>query len=96
MRVNGTLVANDSTAVLRAARSGHGIALLNEIEVLDDLQAGRLCRLLKDYPSQILPVYVIYPSRRNLAPRTRVVMEFVIEQAREIQALLATNTDELV
>jgi DNA-binding transcriptional LysR family regulator len=94
--VNGTFIANDSTAVLRAARSGHGIALLNEIEVLDDLQAGRLCRLLKDYPSQILPVYVIYPSRRNLAPRTRVVMEFVVEQAREIQALLATGNNVLV
>jgi DNA-binding transcriptional LysR family regulator len=96
VRVSGAFIANDSTAVLRAARSGHGIALLNEIEVVDDLQAGRLCRLLKDYPSQILPVHIIYPSRRNLAPRTRVVMEFVIEQAREIQALLATGSNVLV
>jgi DNA-binding transcriptional LysR family regulator len=94
--VTGAFIANDSTAVLRAARSGHGIALLHEIEVVDDLQAGRLRRLLKDYPSQILPVHVIYPSRRNLAPRTRVVMEFVIEQAQEIQALLATGTNVLV
>jgi DNA-binding transcriptional LysR family regulator len=96
VRVNGAFIANDSTAVLRAARGGHGIALLHEVEVLDDLQAGRLCRLLKDYPSQILPVHVIYPSRRNLAPRTRVVMEFVIEQAREIQAFLAAGTNVLV
>jgi DNA-binding transcriptional LysR family regulator len=96
VRVNGAFIANDSTAVLRAARSGHGIALLHEVEVLDDLQAGRLCRLLKDYPSQILPVHVIYPSRRNLAPRTRVVMEFVIEQAREIQAFLSAGTNVLV
>jgi DNA-binding transcriptional LysR family regulator len=94
--VDGAFIANDSTAVLRAARSGHGIALLHEVEVLDDLQAGRLRRLLKDYPSQILPVHVIYPSRRNLAPRTRVVMEFVIDQAREIQAFLATGTNVLV
>jgi DNA-binding transcriptional LysR family regulator len=89
--VDGAFIANDSVAVLRAVRNGHGIALLHEIEVVDDLQAGRLCRLLKGYPSQILPVHVIYPSRRNLPPRTRVVMDFVIEQAREIQALLATR-----
>jgi LysR substrate binding domain len=89
--VNGAFIANDSAAVLRAVRDGHGIALLLEIEVVDDLHAGRLCRLLKDYPSQMLPVHVIYPSRRNLAPRTRVVMDFVIEQTREIQALLATD-----
>jgi DNA-binding transcriptional LysR family regulator len=91
--VNGAFIANDSAAVLRAVRGGHGIALLLEIEVVDDLQAGRLCRLLKDYPSQMLPVHVIYPSRRNLAPRTRVVMDFVIEQTREIQALLATGAN---
>jgi DNA-binding transcriptional LysR family regulator len=54
--VKGAFIANDSVAVLRAARSGHGIALLHEIQVVDDLQAGRLCRLLKDYPSQILSV----------------------------------------
>jgi DNA-binding transcriptional LysR family regulator len=94
--VKGAFIANDSVAVLRAARSGHGIPLLHEIQVVDDLQAGRLCRFLKDYPSQILPVHVIYPSRRNLPPRTRVVMDFVIEQAREIQSLLATGTNVLI
>jgi DNA-binding transcriptional LysR family regulator len=95
VRVSGAFIANDSAAVLRAVRGGHGIALLHEVEVVDDLQAGRLCRLLKDYPSQIVPVHIIYPSRRNLAPRTRVVMEFVAEQMREIQALLATGEDVL-
>jgi DNA-binding transcriptional LysR family regulator len=94
--VNGAFIANDSVAVLRAVRAGHGIALLPEIEVVDDLRAGRLCRLLIDFPSQIVPVHIIYPSRRNLAHRTRVVMDFVIEQARAIQALLATGADVVV
>jgi DNA-binding transcriptional LysR family regulator len=91
VHVSGAFIANDSVALLRAVRAGHGIALLPEIEVLDDLHAGRLCRLLIDYPSQIVPVHIMYPSRRNLAPRTRVVMDFVVEQAREIQALLAAG-----
>jgi DNA-binding transcriptional LysR family regulator len=91
--VNGAFGANDSVAVLRAVRAGHGIGLLPEIEVVDDLRAGRLCRLLIKYPSQVVPAYIIYPSRRNLAPRTRVVMDFVVEQAREIQALLQTGAN---
>jgi DNA-binding transcriptional LysR family regulator len=95
VRVNGALIANDSVAILRAARAGHGIALLPEVAVVDDLHSGRLCRLLIDYPSQTLPVYIVYPSRRNLAPRTRLVMDFVVEQAREIQALLASGADVL-
>jgi DNA-binding transcriptional LysR family regulator len=96
VRVDGAFIANDSVAVLRAARAGHGIALLPEVTVVDDLHTGRLCRLLADYPSQIVPVYVMYPSRRHLAPRTRVVMEFVVEQVREIQASLASGADVLV
>lgn len=94
--VNGAFIANDSVAVLRAARAGHGIALLREIEVVDDLRAGRLRRLLINYPSQITPVYIIYPSRRNLAPRTRVVMDFVVEQMQELQALLKAGADVFI
>jgi DNA-binding transcriptional LysR family regulator len=96
VNVNGAFIANDTVAVLRTVRAGHGVALLPEIEVVDDLRSGRLCRLLTDYPSEIEPVYIIYPSRRNLAPRTRVVMEFVMEQAREIQALLKTGAEVLI
>lgn len=91
--VTGAFIANGSVAVLRAVRAGHGIALLREIEVADDLRAGRLRRLLINYPSQTAPVYVIYPSRRNLAPRTRVVMDFVVEQMHELQVLLKAGAD---
>ena len=68
----------------RAARAGHGVALLPEIQLIDDLRAGRLFRLMEDYQSQRVPVHIVYPSRRNLAPRTRVVMDFLVEQTREI------------
>ena len=95
MRVSGGFIANDSQAVRRAARSGHGIALLPEFQVIDDLRAGRLFRLLEDYPSQIVPVHIVYPSRRNLAPRTRVVMDFLVELTREISALLAQGAEVL-
>jgi DNA-binding transcriptional LysR family regulator len=95
VRVNGTFIANDSAAVRLAARAGHGIALLPEIMIVDDLRAGRLYRLLNDYPSQLVPVHIVYPSRRNLAPRTRVVMDFLVEQARETTALLAAGAEVL-
>jgi DNA-binding transcriptional LysR family regulator len=95
VRVSGQFIANDSQAVHRAARAGHGIALLPEIQLIDDLRAGRLFRLLEDYPSQRLPVYIVYPSRRNLAPRTRVVMDFLVEQTREISVLLEQGAEVL-
>ncbi len=95
VRVSGAFIANDSEAVRRAARAGHGIALLPEIQLIDDLRAGRLFRLLEDYPSQRSPVHIVYPSRRNLAPRTRVVMEFLAEETREIAMLLEQGAEVL-
>jgi DNA-binding transcriptional LysR family regulator len=95
VEVTGAFLANDSEAVRRAARAGHGVALLPEIQVLDDLRAGRLFRLLEDYPSQRVPVHIVYPSRRNLAPRTRVVMDFLVQQTQEITALLEQGAEVL-
>ena len=95
VRVSGAFLANDSEAVRRAARAGHGVALLPEIQLVDDLRAGRLFRLLEDYPSQQVPVHIVYPSRRHLAPRTRVVMDFLIDQMREISVLLEQGAEVL-
>ena len=95
VRVSGAFIANDSEAVRRAARAGHGVARLPEIQLIDDLRAGRLFRLLEYFPSQLEPMHIIYPSRRNLAPRTRVVMEYLFEQTREISALLEQGSEVL-
>ena len=93
-QVSGGLLANDVSAVHLAARSGYGIALLPLFEVLEDLRSGMLVRVLSEFPAPSVPLNLVYPSRRHLAPRTRVVFEFVLEQVRQVQAMLATVTDE--
>jgi DNA-binding transcriptional LysR family regulator len=80
--VSGVFRANNSGVVHRAALAGYGIAFLWEQYVADDLRAGRLYPLLPDYPSERNHGYVIYPSRRHLAPRTRVVIDFLVEQLK--------------
>jgi DNA-binding transcriptional LysR family regulator len=92
--VSGGFLANDFSAVRVAARSGYGIALLPPLEVLDDLRSGMLVCMLSEFPAPSVPLSVVYPSRRHLAPRTRLVLDFILEQAREIQAMLTTATDK--
>jgi DNA-binding transcriptional LysR family regulator len=92
--VSGGFLANDFSAVRLAARSGYGIALLPLFEVLDDLRSGMLVCVLNEFPMPSIPLSLVYPSRRHLAPRTRVVFEFILEQARQVQAMLATATDK--
>jgi hypothetical protein len=76
-----------------AARTGYGIAYLGLLEVFDDLRSGALVRVLSDFPAAGVPVNLVYPSRRNLAPRTRLVMDFIWEQVRQVLAELETASD---
>jgi DNA-binding transcriptional LysR family regulator len=93
-RVSGGFLANDVRAVHLAARAGHGIAYLALVEVFDDLRHGALVRVLSDFPATGLPFSLVYPSRRHLAPRTRLVMDFIWEELRKIRAEHATASDE--
>ena len=93
-RVSGGFLANDVRAVHRAALRGYGIAFLGLLEVLDDLRSGALVRLLSDFPAPAWPLSLVYSSRRHLAPRTRLVLEFVLEQIRQAQALIEAASDE--
>jgi DNA-binding transcriptional LysR family regulator len=87
----GGFLANDGRAVRQAAEVGYGIAFLPWLEVFDDLRSGELVRLLSGFPAPGMPVSLVYPSRRHLAPRTRLVMEFVLDQVREVRSMLAVE-----
>jgi DNA-binding transcriptional LysR family regulator len=93
-RVSGGFLANDVRAVHLAARTGYGIAYLSFLEVFDDLRSGALVRVLSDFPAAGIPVNLVYPSRRHLAPRTRLVMDFIWEQLRQVQAEPEMVSDE--
>ncbi len=87
--VTGPFRSDNSEVVHRAALAGHGIAYLPELQVVDDIRAARLYRLLADYPSERGQVFVVYPSRRHLAPRTRVMIDCLVEMGRALEAWLA-------
>jgi DNA-binding transcriptional LysR family regulator len=93
-RVSGGFLANDLRGVHLAARTGYGVAYLPLVEVADDLSSGRLVRVLTDFPAPGVPFSLVYPSRRHLAPRTRLVMDFIWEQAQQIRADYATASDQ--
>jgi DNA-binding transcriptional LysR family regulator len=71
------------------------MALLPLIQVLDDVRGGGLVCVLTEFPSPGIPLNLVYPSRRHLAPRTRVVFDFIVEQARLVQELLASVSDRI-
>jgi DNA-binding transcriptional LysR family regulator len=86
VKVSGALRANNSEIVRSAALEGLGIGYLSEFQVFDELQAGRLVRLLPDYAPVRVPIFLAYPSRKHLAPRVRVIIDFVTENLRRVIA----------
>jgi len=87
--ITSTFSANNADSVRLAVLGGLGIALLPEPQVLDDILGARLYRLLPDYLTERTPAFVVYPSRRHLPPRTRVVIDFLVDRFTALGARLA-------
>ena len=88
VEVTGPFRSNNSLVVRQAALAGCGIALLGDPLTLTEVRAGRLYRLLPKYVARRRPSFVVYPSRRHLAQRTRVVIDFLVEEFRELDSRL--------
>jgi DNA-binding transcriptional LysR family regulator len=93
IEITGALRSNNTLIVRQAAVSGYGIALLGDPLTINDIRAGRLYRLLPDYTMARRPVFVVYPSRRHLARRTRVVIDFLIDSFRHLEARLRSGRE---
>jgi DNA-binding transcriptional LysR family regulator len=91
--VEPVLWVNHSDTLLRAALDGAGITSVALDLVAPYLMRGELLRVLRPWIAGRLQLYAALPSRQFMPERTRVFLEYLIEQTR-IQAdgaLLACN-----
>ncbi len=77
--VDAFVALNDGEAYAAAALGGLGVALAPSFLVDDALADGRLLRLLEDWTTDPLPVYVMYPQNRHLSAKVRVFVDWVAE-----------------
>lgn len=75
--VTGVLCSNNGEALKEAALRGLGIALLPTFIVGQDLQQGRLQRVLPEYQPAELAISLIYPVNRHLSTKVRLLVEFL-------------------
>ena len=76
VRVQGTLSCSNGEVARQWALDGHGIVLRSTWDVGEDLDQGRLVRVLPGY-RQDAPVLAIYPLRLSESAKIRVCVEFV-------------------
>jgi DNA-binding transcriptional LysR family regulator len=65
---------------LDGVRLGLGLAQMPLFHVEHDLAEGRLQRLLPEHPVPSAPVSVLYPRSRQLSPRVRVFIDWIVQR----------------
>ncbi len=70
--------ANEATALLKAAMAGGGIAMLPTYLVNPDVGTGALRVVLPEWTVPALTIYALYPSRRNLSPAVRALLDYLV------------------
>ena len=76
--VKGTYCANNGDVLAEAAIQGLGITLLPDFIIDKALAEGRLVRVLEDWERAPLTLSVLYPSRRHVPAKTRLLIEYLI------------------
>jgi DNA-binding transcriptional LysR family regulator len=60
------------------ARLGFGLIQAPRYRFLQDFAEGRLVEVLPDHPPSRTPLVALYPQKRQLAPRLRVFLDWVV------------------
>ncbi|WP_347880830.1 MULTISPECIES: LysR family transcriptional regulator [Burkholderiaceae] len=77
--VSGPLVANDADVVRRWAVAGQGIGYKSELDVADDVFAGRLEVVLPEIEGKLSPLSLICPHWRQLTPSVQKLCAYLRE-----------------
>lgn len=82
VKVSPRLRCNNGDTCRLAALRHQGIVLQPSFLVGPDLQAGTLVELMPEFRSIELGVYVVYPSRKFVSPKVRLLIDFLVEAFR--------------
>jgi DNA-binding transcriptional LysR family regulator len=75
VRVDGPIIVNDAGIMVTAAIEGFGLAFLFEDQVAGEIEEGRLVRVLADWCPPFPGYHLYYPSRRQLTPAFKLLVE---------------------
>jgi DNA-binding transcriptional LysR family regulator len=87
VEVDGDRVSDDGDAVRRWALAGAGVAYKSWLDVADDVAAGRLQLLCREWIGEVTPLHLISPDRRLISPAVQRLRDFLQARCAEVNAL---------
>ncbi|WP_322046460.1 LysR family transcriptional regulator [Paraburkholderia sp. J67] len=79
VKVDCHMHTNNGDTARAAALAGHGVIWQPTFLIGSDLRAGRLVRVLPEYHLPDIDILALYPSRRHLSARVRVMIDFLVD-----------------
>jgi DNA-binding transcriptional LysR family regulator len=79
VEVRGRFRADNSEAVREAVINGAGIAVIPVWMFTDEISSGRVRIILDAFEPNALPIHAVYPSRRQVSAKVRVMIDFLAE-----------------
>lgn len=79
--VDGAMTLDEASLARAAVIASVGLTLAMESDVRDDIQAGRLVRVLEDWTPTLSPLSLYYPSRRNPTAVFKAFVDFARKHA---------------
>lgn len=92
VRLAPRLLVNEIEAQLVAARSGSGIARVLSYQVIEDLRAGTLVRLLQAFEPPPLPVQLVAVNRVHMPPKVRTFLDYAAEHLGKLRVIHSDAT----
>jgi len=83
LRISPVLISEGVTSVREAAREGLGVAVLPDWLIREDIEKGRLARVLPKWRARDLPLHVVYAGNRLLPARVRAFVDFAVKYLKE-------------
>jgi DNA-binding transcriptional LysR family regulator len=88
VRISGSFVTNSGEALRKVALEGAAVCLMAGFLIQDDLEAGRLVRLLPEYRPVEQSMNAVYPHRHHLSAKVRTFIDALVQHSAEQQKLI--------
>ncbi|GLP97242.1 LysR family transcriptional regulator [Paraferrimonas sedimenticola] len=80
VQVNSQVITNSPEMELSLCLAGQGITRTPLFNLQDQLETGALVELFPEFATIPIGVYLVYPSRKHLAPKVRCFIDYVVEK----------------
>ena len=80
VEVSGNFRTDSGESLRFAARCGLGIIQQPSVLVDEDIEQGKLVRILADHDMPALPIHMVYLPDRRPTPKLRTFIDFVLER----------------